>query len=82
MNQGWIYREQVKYQDVEQTVLEYYTTRYRHSSESQWEARIESGQILLNDRTTTVATKLELGQRLIYHRAPWSEDDRIWLNLV
>ena len=75
MNQGWIYREQVKYQDVGETVLEYYTTRYLHSSEFQWQARIESGQILLDDRIAVAATELKLGQHLIYHRAPWSEPE-------
>ena len=75
MNQGWIYREQVKIADAGQTVLKYYTRKYRHSSQDEWQARIESGQILLNDRPVTVATILKTGDKLAYHRRPWIEPE-------
>ena len=75
MNQGWIYREQVKIADAGQTVLKYYTRKYRHSSQDEWQARIESGQILLNERSITVATILKTGDKLAYHRRPWIEPE-------
>ena len=73
MNQGWIYKEQIAKFAVGQTVLQYYTKRYRHSTEAQWRARIESHQILLDEKPTTANTKLRFGQKLAYHRPPWQE---------
>ena len=73
MNKGWVYREEVKGADGGQTVLDYYTNKYRHSNGSQWQTRIESGQILLNNCGTTAETILQRGDRLTYHRSPWVE---------
>lgn len=73
MNHGWIYHEQVKSADAEQTILEYYTNKYRHSSDSQWMSRIESGQILLNEQPTNITTVLKPQDKLTYYRQPWVE---------
>ncbi len=72
-NQGWIYRERVKKSGVGQTVLQYYTERYRHSSQEEWRERIITGQILLDQKYTKPETRLTLGQSLEYHRLPWNE---------
>ena len=73
MNQGWIYRERVKAIDAGQTILDYYTKKYRHSSQSQWQARIESGFVLLDRATTSPKTILQTGASLEYHRQSWTE---------
>ena len=73
MNKGWVYREEVKATDAGQTVLDYYTNKYRHSSGSQWQDRIESGQILLNDLATTTKTIVQVDDNLTYSRSPWVE---------
>lgn len=73
MNNGWIYRDKINKSNVGQTVLQYYSSRYRHSTATQWQSRIESGQILLNGAKTTADTSLKLGQKLAYHRPPWQE---------
>ena len=73
MNQGWIYREKVKTKDAGQTVLDYYTKKYRHSNREQWQARIESGRVLLNHALTNPKTILRSGESLEYHRQPWIE---------
>ena len=75
MNQGWIYREQIKSADAGQTVLAYYSKKYRHSNRSQWQTRIESGRILLNDRPVTSETIVKTKDRLAYHRQPWIEPE-------
>lgn len=80
-NQGWIYCDRITANSLKRlpiehspaTVLDYYTHNYRHSDRTTWQTRIESGQILLNDRPTTPDTPLESGQRLSYHRPPWQE---------
>lgn len=73
MNQGWTYQEQVSAVAQGLTVLDYYTQHYRHSSRSQWQQRIETGQVLLNEARTMPDTCLKAGQRLTYHRPPWQE---------
>lgn len=75
MNQGWIYRERVARADAGLTVLQYYTQRYRHSSQEEWQERIISGQILLDDHKIEPETILQQGQRLAYHRPPWEEPE-------
>jgi 23S rRNA pseudouridine1911/1915/1917 synthase len=75
LNQGWTYREKIDRADVGLTVLDYYTQRYRHSSETQWRDRIAAGQILLNDRPATAEVQLQRGQWLTYHRSPWVEPE-------
>ena len=75
MNKGWIYTDRVNKSSAGQTVLQYYTERYRHSTASQWQKRIESGQILLDDKSTSADTILKKGQKLTYHRPPWQEPE-------
>ena len=75
MNDGWIYTDTINKSSAGQTVLEYYSLRYRHSTAAQWRERIESGQILLNGKITTADTLLESGQQLTYHRPPWKEPE-------
>ncbi|MBT9315422.1 RluA family pseudouridine synthase [Leptothoe spongobia] len=72
-NRGWIYDDVVPKDQLPTTVLDYYTHRYRHSDRATWQTRIESGQILLNDKSTTPDRLLAPGQRLSYHRPPWQE---------
>ncbi|MGD1852059.1 MAG: pseudouridine synthase, partial [Cyanophyceae cyanobacterium] len=76
-NSGWVYRDRLTPKDAGLTVLEFYTRRYRHSSEQAWRDRIESGQIYLKDqwgaRPATADQILETSQELHYHRPPWQE---------
>ena len=73
MNRGWIYRERVKAADAEQTVLDYYSRKYPHSDRSQWQNRIESGRVLVNNSAVSPETILNVGESLEYHRQPWTE---------
>jgi 23S rRNA pseudouridine1911/1915/1917 synthase len=75
MNQGWVYREQVKSSDAGKTLVDYYTQRYQHSSESEWRSRIIAAQVLINGNPATAETKLRSGQELTYHRSPWLEPE-------
>lgn len=73
MNSGWVYHDRIDRHAAGQTVLDYYVRRYRHSSAQDWGDRLAAGQITLNDRPTTATTILATGQRLAYHRPPWTE---------
>ncbi len=75
LNQGWIYRETVAQLASGQTVLEYYSRRYHHSKEQEWQSKIESGQVLLNGKQAFSGTILQPGDKLAYHRPPWLEPD-------
>lgn len=75
MNQGWTYQEQIKAADAGQTVLKYYSQKYRHSNEQEWQARIASGQILLNGESVSSSTLISTKDQLIYHREPWVEPE-------
>ncbi len=75
MNQGWIYTDRIRPQDSGITVLEFYASRYRHSSQGEWQTRIETGQVLLDGRLARIEDSLSPGQRLEYHRSPWEEPE-------
>lgn len=75
MNHGWTYYDQIKAIDAGQQVLSYYSQKYRHSSQQEWQGRINSGQILLNGQHTTAATILKAKDKLAYYRQPWVEPE-------
>lgn len=73
MNQGWIYRDRITPQAAGLSVLEFYASRYRHSSREDWQQRIEAGQIQSEGIPLADDHILTTGQRLTYHRPPWEE---------
>jgi 23S rRNA pseudouridine1911/1915/1917 synthase len=75
MNRGWIYREKVDRRGAGLTVLQYYSQRYQHSSEIEWQERIERGAVSVDGQKVKIDTVLELGQELAYDRPPWQEPE-------
>lgn len=75
MNSGWVYYDRIDRTGDGLRVLDYYTQRYRHSTQQQWRDRLLAGQILLNGQPATAETRLQRGQELAYHRPPWQEPD-------
>ena len=75
MNNGWIYRNCVSPKTIGQTLLDFYTHRYWHSSREDWQHRIEVGQITVDGKPGYPHQPLCLGQQLAYHRPPWQEPD-------
>ncbi|NEQ47254.1 MAG: RluA family pseudouridine synthase [Leptolyngbya sp. SIOISBB] len=73
MNQGWIYHDRVPKTAVGQSLLDYYTKRYRHSSCDEWQSRIERGQITVDGQSAQAEQPLQANQQLAYYRAPWQE---------
>jgi 23S rRNA pseudouridine1911/1915/1917 synthase len=74
VNAGFEYREQVGAPGHDETVLAYLSRRYRHSSETLWSARIESGEVLLDGAPTIASARLRAGQSLVWRRPPWEEE--------
>ncbi len=91
MNKGWIYCDRIPPTAAGQTALAYYTQRYRHSSATVWQARLQQGQIRLNGQPIQPHTVLRSHWQLAYHRPPWQEpaapldfkvlyeDDQLWV---
>ncbi|WP_407572064.1 RluA family pseudouridine synthase [Deinococcus altitudinis] len=78
LNDGYSYREVLtthKLGPSPQTVFSYLSGRYRHSAESDWQARLGAGEVLLSGRTASGLEELKPGQELIWNRPPWPEHD-------
>ncbi|MEO1067591.1 MAG: RluA family pseudouridine synthase [Cyanobacteria bacterium J06638_6] len=75
MNQGWVYTDRITPAEAGLSVLEFYTSRYRHSSQAEWRDRITSGQIRQDGHTVAPSDRLKSGQTLTYHRPPWQEPE-------
>jgi len=72
-NKGFIYTDYVLPADEGVSVAAFYSLHYTHSTEKIWRRRIQSGQILLNDRQPSPDEPLTRGDCLAYHRPPWEE---------
>ncbi|AFZ66232.1 RluA family pseudouridine synthase [Deinococcus peraridilitoris] len=72
-NQGYAYREQLNGQATGQSTLHYLSARYPHSSPSQWQERLDRGEVLLDGRPARAHETLRAGQILVWHRPPWQE---------
>jgi 23S rRNA pseudouridine1911/1915/1917 synthase len=74
MNDGYAYRERIA-SAAGRNVLEYLTDTYRHSSEAEWRARFQRGEIQLDGVTATGDELLRANQELCWHRPPWREEE-------
>jgi 23S rRNA pseudouridine1911/1915/1917 synthase len=75
LNEGCEYREQLDLDADGQTLLTYLSQRYGHSSLIEWEARIESGLVLIDSKPANAETILRSGHELVWQRPPWIEPD-------
>ena len=75
MNCGYTYTDIVGSEAEDESILTFYSTRYKHSSEEVWRDLIESGAVLLDGERVNQDRKLQKGQTLIYHREAWDEPD-------
>jgi 23S rRNA pseudouridine1911/1915/1917 synthase len=74
-NLGFAYREQIGPAGQGCTTLAYLTRRYEHSTAAQWQARIDSGEVELNQRLAAAGEVLHKGDWLVWHRPPWVEPE-------
>jgi 23S rRNA pseudouridine1911/1915/1917 synthase len=73
MNHGHTYREQIDARAAGRAVLTHLAARFEHATGAEWQARIESGQVKLDDAPTTPGALLRPGQWLCWTRPPWEE---------
>lgn len=74
-NHGWTYVDLVKRQDAGMSIVGFYASRYRHSAEAEWAARVEAGEISRNGHAASAGDLLAEGDRLEWRRPPWEEPD-------
>ena len=73
MNHGWAYREQVGPEGGGRTVLSYLATTRLHSTEQEWAARIERGEVEVEGTRVRCEEIIHGGQTVVWHRPPWEE---------
>ena len=72
-NQGCVYREQLGPQAGGQSLLDYLSRHYPHSSTEQWTANISAGLVLLDGMAASVDARLQAGMELLWQRPAWDE---------
>jgi 23S rRNA pseudouridine1911/1915/1917 synthase len=72
-NGGFEYRERLSQAAAGLCLLDYLSSRYSHSRRAEWDARIQSGLVLIDDAPASAATRLCPGQMLTWRRPPWDE---------
>jgi 23S rRNA pseudouridine1911/1915/1917 synthase len=55
------------------TVLAYLTATRLHSTETEWAARIERGEVEVEGTRVRADARLHVGQTVVWHRPPWDE---------
>lgn len=73
LNRGWSYREQVGPDGSGLSVLSYLAGKRRHSSEDEWSARFERGEVEIGGKRVRSDAILQAGQIVVWHRPPWNE---------
>lgn len=74
-NQGYCYRQVLDRSAAGHSTLSYLVSHFSHSTESEWRARLEAGEILLEDKTAQGFEHLRPGTVLIWNRPGWVEAD-------
>ena len=74
-NDGYCYRLQLDNKAEGHSVLTFLTQHYTHSSEAEWAARIQAGEVHLDDSVASTHQSLAPGMRLIWNRPGWIEEE-------
>jgi len=75
VNEGYSYREIVDSRAEGETVLDWLAARHAHSSRATWRARIEGGEVLVDESAAAFDHRLRRGEALVWNRPPWHEPD-------
>lgn len=73
MNRGYEYRGPIQNTAGGETLLAYLARRYPHTAESEWELRILSGRVLLDEQPARPGAVLRGGEILTWKRPGWEE---------
>lgn len=73
LNRGHVYSEVVDRKAAGRTVVDWMSTRHRHSTAGEWAARIAAGEVEVNGERAGENRVLAAGETLSWHRPPWVE---------
>jgi 23S rRNA pseudouridine1911/1915/1917 synthase len=74
-NLGYSYRHVLGREAVGHSTLSYLVRHFSHSSESEWQVRLEAGEILLDDQPAKGLEQLGAGSVVTWNRPGWAEAD-------
>jgi 23S rRNA pseudouridine1911/1915/1917 synthase len=74
MNEGYLYRERIGPDAAGRSLLQHLSRR-RAAPISEWAARIQAGQVLLDGAPAEAGAVLRAGQELAWQRPPWQEPE-------
>jgi len=74
-NRGYEYRETVDPRSDGQSLVDYLTRRYRHSTVAQWRDRIVRRRVLVDGLAASPGQPLRRGQTVTWRRPAWTEPD-------
>ncbi len=72
-NEGWRYSYVAKKIDSEKKISDILSSNFTHSSKQSWEARIDNGQISINNKVVRNNQKIKSGDLINWSRPPWKE---------
>lgn len=75
LNEGCAYRERLGPEAEGETLLNYLSRRYPHSSREEWAARIAEGLVRLDGRAGQAESALRRESELVWERPPWTEPE-------
>lgn len=73
LNQGHVYDEVIDREAAGRTVLDWMSTRHKHSTADEWRERIVDGEVEVDGERATADRVLVAGQTLAWRRPPWVE---------
>ena len=72
-NQGWVYCERINHIDNKKSLVDFLSSKYKHSSSEVWEKRLADGQIKINYKTVNDNQILHVQDLIHWNRPPWEE---------
>lgn len=74
LNQGYRYRHVLGPTAAGHSALSYLVHNFTHSSETEWQSRLDAGEVFLNENCATGRELLRPGQVLVWNRPGWLEE--------
>ena len=75
LNQGYSYRHVLGPSASEHSTLSFLVANFSHSTSSQWQTRLEAGEIFLDDLKADGLEPLRAGKVLVWNRPGWLEEE-------
>lgn len=75
MNHGFTYRETIGPREAGRSLVAHLAGRHAHTSEAEWQERIEAGLVQVAGEPAVAERLLARGEEVTWHRPPWEEPE-------